>query len=115
MKLASALLFLLARCFVRVHSKSLVEHQVRVLDQDEQQQQVWDDAIVTLDANQTAEKDNELHKQDEYNSILKQHQQDPMLVPVPGFDHFQAYQRADISSFYQEPPGSRVERDPAFS
>jgi hypothetical protein len=39
---------------------------------------------------------------------------DPMLEKMPGID-FKAYKRADISSFYQEPPGSRVETTPSFN
>jgi hypothetical protein len=40
-------------------------------------------------------------------------EEDPMLVQMPDVD-FKAYRRADISSFYQEPPGSRTEKRPAF-
>jgi hypothetical protein len=40
-------------------------------------------------------------------------EEDPMLMQMPGLD-FKAYRRADISSFYREPPGSRTEREPAF-
>ena len=35
--------------------------------------------------------------------------EEPMLAKMPGLD-FKAYRRADISSFYREPPGSRTER-----
>jgi hypothetical protein len=41
-------------------------------------------------------------------------EEDPMLEMMPGFN-FKAYKRADISSFYQEPPGSRVEMTPDFT
>jgi hypothetical protein len=41
-------------------------------------------------------------------------EEDPMLEKMPGFD-FKAYKRADISSFYNEPPGSRTEVAPAFN
>ena len=37
-----------------------------------------------------------------------------MLRKMPGYD-FKAYVRADISSFYQEPPGSRTEFEPSFN
>lgn len=39
---------------------------------------------------------------------------DPMLEEMPGFN-FKAYKRADISSFYNEPPGSRMEATPSFN
>lgn len=39
---------------------------------------------------------------------------DPMLEKMPGLD-FKAYRRADISSMYQEAPGSRVEQKPKFN
>lgn len=40
-------------------------------------------------------------------------EEDPMLEEMPGLN-FKAYKRADISSFYQESPGSRVETVPDF-
>jgi prolyl 4-hydroxylase len=40
-------------------------------------------------------------------------EEDPMLEKMPGLD-FKAYKRADISSFYQEPPGSLSEKTPSF-
>ncbi|KAG7364766.1 2(OG)-Fe(II) oxygenase superfamily protein [Nitzschia inconspicua] len=40
-------------------------------------------------------------------------EEDPMLEEMPGYN-FKAYKRADISSFYNEPPGSRVEATPSF-
>jgi hypothetical protein len=44
----------------------------------------------------------------------KEVEEDPMLMKMPGLD-FKAYRRADISSFYQEPPGFRIEQTPAFT
>jgi hypothetical protein len=44
----------------------------------------------------------------------EEEQEDPMLAKMPGLD-FKAYRRADISSFYQEPPGSRTEKKPSFT
>jgi hypothetical protein len=41
-------------------------------------------------------------------------EEDPMLEKMPGLD-FKAYKRADISSLYNEPPGSRVEKTPDFA
>jgi hypothetical protein len=38
---------------------------------------------------------------------------DPMLASMPG-TNFMAYKRADISSFYREEPGSRVETTPSY-
>jgi prolyl 4-hydroxylase len=38
---------------------------------------------------------------------------DPMLRRMPTFD-FDAYVRADVSTFYQEPPGTREEFEPDF-
>jgi hypothetical protein len=40
-------------------------------------------------------------------------EEDPMLMQMPSVD-FKAYRRADISSFYQQEPGSRIEQQPAF-
>jgi hypothetical protein len=40
-------------------------------------------------------------------------EEDPMLMQMPTVD-FKAYRRADISSFYQQEPGSRIEQQPAF-
>jgi hypothetical protein len=40
--------------------------------------------------------------------------EDPMLAKMPGLD-FKAYRRAEISSFYQEAPGSRTEKKPKFN
>jgi hypothetical protein len=44
---------------------------------------------------------------------LDEEEEDPMLEKMPGLD-FKAYKRADISSFYNEPPGSRIEKTPDF-
>eukprot|EP00934_Nitzschia_sp_Nitz4_P004919 Nitzschia sp. Nitz4//scaffold193_size40683//33718//35395//NITZ4_007505-RA/size40683-augustus-gene-0.58-mRNA-1//-1//CDS//3329540297//4909//frame0 len=46
--------------------------------------------------------------------ILEPVEDDPMLEQMPGLD-FKAYRRADISSFYREAPGSRVEQEPKFN
>lgn len=43
------------------------------------------------------------------------HEEDPMLRPMPGYDNFKAYVRADVSAFYKEEPGSRKEYEPAFN
>jgi hypothetical protein len=50
----------------------------------------------------------------ETDELLEEEEEDPMLAKMPGLD-FKAYRRADISSFYQEPPGSRAEKKPAFT
>jgi hypothetical protein len=39
---------------------------------------------------------------------------DSMLEEMPGLN-FKAYKRAEISSFYNEPPGSRIEVTPSFN
>jgi hypothetical protein len=39
--------------------------------------------------------------------------EDPMLEEMPGYN-FKAYKRADVSSFYNEPPGSREEMTLTF-
>ena len=39
-------------------------------------------------------------------------EQDPMLKEMP--NGFKAYVRKDISSFYREEPGSRIEKTPKF-
>jgi len=113
-----------------VHSKSIVEHQVRVLDQDndnsDQQETEAGSWFKTTGTNETImnNSDDEPHEQQHYqrrdDDTVKGQQQergeDPMLVSMPGeFSHFKVYRRADISSFYQEPPGSRTERTPAFT
>ena len=46
---------------------------------------------------------------------VQNHADDPLLVPMPDGWDFVAYKRADISSMYQEPPGSRVEQVPDFT
>ena len=48
--------------------------------------------------------------------LLEEYEEDkdPMLAKIPGLD-FKAYRRADISSFYQESPGSRTEKKPSFT
>ena len=53
---------------------------------------------------------NELTVEDE-----EPQEEDPMLAKMPTVPNFKAYRRADISSFYQEPPGSRVEQKPSFT
>ena len=45
---------------------------------------------------------------------LEDDEVDPMLAVMPTVPNFKAYRRADISSFYQEPPGSRLEKSPSF-
>jgi hypothetical protein len=52
----------------------------------------------------------------ETDELLEEEEEDedPMLAKIPGLD-FKAYRRADISSFYQEPPGSRTEKKPSFT
>ena len=48
------------------------------------------------------------------NIYTEVEEEDPMLAAMPTVPNFKAYRRADISSFYQEPPGSRVEQKPSF-
>lgn len=58
---------------------------------------------------------NTFQEQEEPDDLLNNdEEQDPMLKEMPGKNGFKAYVRADISSFYQEPPGSRVEVAPRF-
>lgn len=104
MKLESA--FLCLAGFALVHCKSVVEHQVRVLDQEtEDPRATWKDASLALD--------DELNQTAVTADVAPE--MDPLLRPMPEpFSHFHAYTRADISSFYQEPAGSRVEQEPAF-
>ena len=46
--------------------------------------------------------------------VKEEEEEEPMLKKMPGLD-FKAYVRQDISSMYQEPPGSRTEQTPAFT
>ena len=117
MKLSFVLLFFI-QCAALVQSKSVVEHQVRVLDQDndntEQQPRRQVSWIIAGTKNQTASHDRHNHVDNQQQQHLEK--EDPMLATMPGeFSHFKAYRRADISSFYQEPPGSRIEQTPSFT
>eukprot|EP00980_Cylindrotheca_fusiformis_P024780 scaffold12450_cov95-Cylindrotheca_fusiformis.AAC.2 len=49
-----------------------------------------------------------------YGDLIPEDEEDPMLQQMPTVD-FKAYRRADISSMYQEPPGSRTEATPRFN
>lgn len=46
-------------------------------------------------------------------NLVVDDEEDPMLEEIPGYN-FKAYKRADISSFYNEPSGSRNEVTPTF-
>lgn len=88
------------------------EHQVHVLGQEETEP-TWqaspeNDNIITHNLTQ------DLSQPVPCPHVKNQEDKDPMLVPMPGYNGFQAYKRADISSFYQELPGSRVETVPDF-
>eukprot|EP00980_Cylindrotheca_fusiformis_P022747 scaffold9673_cov108-Cylindrotheca_fusiformis.AAC.5 len=49
-----------------------------------------------------------------YGDLIPEDEEDPMLQQMPTVD-FKAYRRADISSMYQEPPGSRTEATPRYN
>lgn len=42
-------------------------------------------------------------------------EEDPQLMSMPDYPEFKAYVRKDISSMYQEKPGSRKEKTPKFN
>ena len=72
------------------------------------------DAVQGVCAEDSLSKYLTVDSEEEYVEDDADDDEDPMLAKMPGLD-FKAYRRADISSFYQEPPGSRTEKKPAFN
>ena len=93
----------------KVNAKTLVEHQVHALDQHEAVHDWNENNLVTAKTNGRA-----TNATDAPNVSDSPPSNDPMLAKMPDYD-FWAYRRADISSFYQEPPGTRVEQTPSFN
>lgn len=89
----------------QVHADTVVEHAVPVAGDPS-----WQDSSSTAGAPVPG-------AQNLTNNIPSPHtpnlEQDPMLERMPNLN-FKAYKRADISSMYREPAGSRVEQTPDF-
>lgn len=89
----------------------------------QQQQQRQCSGLGFDEASCIANTEQQEEKYPKYETVNEEGETDPMLMPmidvcgVRGLeegDCFNAYKRADISSFYQDAPGSRQETEPIF-